>query len=52
MQSTGTALDADWLGACRGAVDAARARCSRAHPTTDERAVETGTAARAATARS
>ncbi len=41
MQPTGTALDADWLGACRGAVDGLRA-VLRAHPRTRQRAVETG----------
>jgi myo-inositol-1(or 4)-monophosphatase len=41
MQSTGTALDADWLGACRGAVAGLR-DVLRAHPGTHQRAVETG----------
>jgi myo-inositol-1(or 4)-monophosphatase len=41
MQPTGTALDADWLGACRGAVDGLR-DVLRAHPRTRQRAVETG----------
>jgi myo-inositol-1(or 4)-monophosphatase len=41
MQPTGTALDADWLGACRGAVDGLR-DVLRAHPATLDRAVETG----------
>jgi myo-inositol-1(or 4)-monophosphatase len=41
MQPTGTALDADWLGACRGAVDGLRDML-RAHPGTHQRAVETG----------
>jgi myo-inositol-1(or 4)-monophosphatase len=41
MQPTGTALDADWLGACRGAVEGLRA-VLRAHPLTHQRAVETG----------
>ncbi|HEX4804578.1 MAG TPA: inositol monophosphatase family protein [Conexibacter sp.] len=41
MQPTGTALDADWLGACRGAVDGLR-EVLRAHPRTPQRAVETG----------
>jgi len=41
MQPTGTALDADWLGACRGAVDGLR-HVLRAHPGTHQRAVETG----------
>lgn len=41
MQPTGTALDADWLGACRGAVDGLR-DVLRAHPGTHQRAVETG----------
>jgi len=42
MQPTGTALDADWLGACRGAVEGLRA-VLRANPRTLHRAVETGT---------
>jgi len=41
MQPTGTALDADWLGACRGAVDGLRDVLA-AHPRTRQRAVETG----------
>lgn len=41
MQPTGTALDADWLGACRAAVDGLR-DVLRAHPGTRQRAVETG----------
>jgi myo-inositol-1(or 4)-monophosphatase len=41
MQPTGTALDADWLGACRGAVEGLRA-VLRAHPLTRQRAVEIG----------
>lgn len=41
MRPTGTALDADWLGACRGAVDGLR-DVLRAHPRTRQRAVETG----------
>jgi len=41
MEPTGTALDADWLGACRGAVEGLR-DVLRAHPATRERAVETG----------
>jgi myo-inositol-1(or 4)-monophosphatase len=41
MQRTGTALDADWLGACRGAVAGLR-DVLRAHPGTHQRAVETG----------
>jgi len=41
MQPTGTALDADWLGACRGAVEGLR-EVLRAHPRTRQRAVETG----------
>jgi len=41
MQPTGTALDADWLGACRGAVEGLRT-VLRMHPATRERAVETG----------
>jgi len=41
MQPTGTALDADWLGACRGAVAGLR-DVLRAHPRTRQRAVETG----------
>jgi len=41
MQPTGTALDADWLGACRGAVEGLR-DVLRTHPGTHQRAVETG----------
>jgi myo-inositol-1(or 4)-monophosphatase len=41
MESTGTALDADWLGACRAAVAALR-EILRDAPRTRERAVETG----------
>lgn len=41
MQPTGTALDADWFGACRGAVAGLR-EVLHAHPATLERAVETG----------
>lgn len=41
MQPTGTALDANWLGACRGAVDGLRDVLA-AHPRTHQRAVETG----------
>jgi myo-inositol-1(or 4)-monophosphatase len=41
MQPTGTALDADWLAACRGAVNGLR-DVLRAHPGTHQRAVETG----------
>ena len=41
MHSTGTALDADWLGACRAAASGLRA-ILRAAPATRERAVETG----------
>jgi myo-inositol-1(or 4)-monophosphatase len=41
MQPTGTALDADWLGACHGAVNGLR-DVLRAHPGTHQRAVETG----------
>ncbi|MDO8184314.1 inositol monophosphatase family protein [Conexibacter sp. JD483] len=41
MGSTGTALDADWLGAARVAADALR-RILRETPRTRERAVETG----------
>ena len=41
MQPTGTALDADWLAACRGAVEGLR-NVLRAHPRTRQRAVETG----------
>jgi len=41
MQPTGTALDADWLGACRGAVEGLR-DVLRAHPRTRQRAIETG----------
>jgi myo-inositol-1(or 4)-monophosphatase len=41
MGNSGTALDADWLGACRAAVTGLRA-VLREHPATRERAVETG----------
>lgn len=41
MASTGTVLDADWLGACRRAVAGLR-DVLRAHPQTAQRAVETG----------
>jgi myo-inositol-1(or 4)-monophosphatase len=41
MMPTGTALDADWLGACRGAVAGLRDVLA-AHPRTRQRAVETG----------
>jgi myo-inositol-1(or 4)-monophosphatase len=41
MQPTGTAIDADWLGACRGAVEGLR-EVLRAHPRTRQRAIETG----------
>jgi len=41
METSGTALDADWIGACRGAVAGLR-EVLRAHPATRERAVETG----------
>ena len=41
MQPTGTALHADWLGACRGAVAGLR-DVLRAHPVTRQRAIETG----------
>jgi myo-inositol-1(or 4)-monophosphatase len=41
MQPTGTALDADWLGACRGAVVGLR-EVLRTHAGTRQRAVETG----------
>ncbi|HKG39737.1 MAG TPA: inositol monophosphatase family protein [Conexibacter sp.] len=41
MQPTGTALDADWLGACRGAVAGLRDVLAT-HPRTRQRAVETG----------
>jgi myo-inositol-1(or 4)-monophosphatase len=41
MQPTGTALDADWLAACRGAVAGLR-EVLQAHALTRERAVETG----------
>jgi myo-inositol-1(or 4)-monophosphatase len=41
MGNSGTALDADWLGACRAAVDGLRG-VLRDHPATRERAVETG----------
>jgi myo-inositol-1(or 4)-monophosphatase len=42
MTSTRSALDADWLGVCRRAV-AGLAELLSASPTTEERAVETGT---------
>jgi myo-inositol-1(or 4)-monophosphatase len=42
MSSTRSALDADWLGACRRAVTGLE-RILAAAPTTSERAVETGT---------
>jgi myo-inositol-1(or 4)-monophosphatase len=42
MTSTRSALDADWLGVCRRAVTGLEAMLAEA-PTTDERAVETGT---------
>jgi myo-inositol-1(or 4)-monophosphatase len=42
MASTGTALDADWLGVCRRAVAGLTAVLDAA-PSTAERAVETGT---------
>jgi myo-inositol-1(or 4)-monophosphatase len=41
MNPTDTAMDADWLGACRGAVDGLRDVLA-AHPRTRQRAVETG----------
>jgi myo-inositol-1(or 4)-monophosphatase len=41
MQPTGTALDAEWLAACRAAVGGLR-EVLRAHPGTRQRAVETG----------
>jgi myo-inositol-1(or 4)-monophosphatase len=41
MGNSGTALDADWLGACRAAVAGLRAVLHE-HPATRERAVETG----------
>ncbi|MBS1868648.1 MAG: hypothetical protein JSS99_03205 [Actinobacteria bacterium] len=41
MGPTDTALDADWLGACRGAVAGLRDVLA-AHPRTRQRAVETG----------
>jgi myo-inositol-1(or 4)-monophosphatase len=41
MASTGTALDADWLGACRAAVAGLR-DVMRTHASTRERAVELG----------
>jgi myo-inositol-1(or 4)-monophosphatase len=41
MGNSGTALDADWLGACRAAVAGLRAVLEE-HPATRERAVETG----------
>lgn len=42
MQTTDTALEANWIGACRGAV-AGLHDVLRAHPDTRQRAVETGT---------
>jgi myo-inositol-1(or 4)-monophosphatase len=42
LMQTGTALDADWLGACRGAVEGLR-DVLRENPRTHHRAVETGT---------
>ena len=42
MDSTRTALDADWLGACRRAVTGLEAVLAQA-PSTAERVVETGT---------
>lgn len=42
MTSTRSALDADWLGVCRRAVTGLEAMLAEA-PTTNERAVETGT---------
>jgi myo-inositol-1(or 4)-monophosphatase len=42
MTSTRSALDADWLGLCRRAVEGLGVLLAEA-PTTDERAVETGT---------
>src|SRR5437588_6388595 len=42
MTSTRSALDADWLGVCRRAVDGLE-RMLSASPTTAERATETGT---------
>jgi len=41
MGNSGTALDADWLGACRAAVAGLRAVLDE-HPATSDRAVETG----------
>jgi myo-inositol-1(or 4)-monophosphatase len=41
MSPTDTAMDADWLGACRGAVAGLRDVLA-AHPRTRQRAVETG----------
>jgi myo-inositol-1(or 4)-monophosphatase len=41
MTSTRSALEADWLGACRRAVEGVRAVLAQA-PSTNERAVETG----------
>ncbi|HKG04103.1 MAG TPA: inositol monophosphatase family protein [Conexibacter sp.] len=41
MNPTDTAMDADWLGACRGAVAGLRDVLA-AHPRTRQRAVETG----------
>ena len=42
MDSTRTALDADWLGACRRAVTGLRDVLDRS-PSTAERVLETGT---------
>ena len=42
MTSTRSALDADWLGVCRRAANGLE-EMLRAAPTTDERAIETGT---------
>jgi myo-inositol-1(or 4)-monophosphatase len=41
METSGSALDADWLGACRAAVEGLRT-VLREHPATAQRAVETG----------
>jgi myo-inositol-1(or 4)-monophosphatase len=41
MDRSGSALEADWLGACRRAAESVRAALA-AHPTTSQRAVEVG----------
>ena len=51
MTATDTALDADWLGACRRAVERPASECSADAPTTAERAARPAPAAAAATAR-